>query len=95
MTADDEPLRKAVARAPSALLRGRNPGEDQAGLLAGLRTQLRRVMADAPVSGSAVEAIAVRARLAALRDDEMSKLEARLRADDAPEGRHEGSDGLA
>jgi hypothetical protein len=43
-----------------------------------LRSQLDEVLAEAPINGNAVEAIAFRARLAALCDAEIARLEARV-----------------
>jgi hypothetical protein len=43
-----------------------------------LRWQLKQLLAEAPISGTALEEVASRARLAALSDAEIAKLEARV-----------------
>jgi hypothetical protein len=71
-------LEGALAVAFEAVLRRREGGQDQAEMLRLLRRQLEEVLAKAPINGNALEAIAFRARLAALCDAEIAKLEARV-----------------
>jgi hypothetical protein len=71
-------LERALAVALDAVLRRKAAGQDQVETLKALRWQMGRVLAEAPVTGDALEAIAFRARLAALCDAEIAKLEARV-----------------
>jgi hypothetical protein len=71
-------LAQALAVALDAVLRRRAAGQDRVELLKRLRSQLEKVLTEAPVTGDALEAIAFRARLAALCDAEIAKLEARV-----------------
>jgi hypothetical protein len=71
-------LERALAVVFEAVLRRREGGQDQAKMLRLLRSQLDEVLAEAPINGNAMEAIAFRARLAALCDAEIARLEARV-----------------
>jgi hypothetical protein len=71
-------LAQALAVAFDVVLRRRAAGHDRVELLKRLRSQLERVLTEAPITGDALEAIAFRARLAALCDAEIAKLEARV-----------------
>ncbi|WP_424140333.1 hypothetical protein [Roseomonas chloroacetimidivorans] len=71
-------LEQALATALQTVLRQRAAVEGQAETLKILRSQLGKVLAEAPFEGDAIETIAVRARLAALCDAEITKLEARV-----------------
>ncbi len=70
-------LEQAVAVALETVVRRREVRQDQAEMLRVLRRQLGQVLAEAPVRGNALDGIAFRARLAALLEDEIGKLEAR------------------
>jgi hypothetical protein len=69
-------LKQAVVVAIEAVLSRRGLGRDQAEMLRILRQQLGQVLAEAPVRGDAVDGIAFRARLAALSNAEIDRLEA-------------------
>jgi hypothetical protein len=71
-------LEQALASALGAVLRRREGGQDQAKILRHLSSQLEEVLAKALINGNTVEAIAFRARFAALRHAEIAKLEARV-----------------
>jgi hypothetical protein len=71
-------LEHALTVAFETVLRRREGGQGQAKMLRLLRSQLEEVLAEAPINGNALEAIALRARLAALCDAELAKLEARV-----------------
>lgn len=65
---------RAVAGALDVILKRTAPGERLA-LIRTLRAQMEQVLAEAPVTGDPVEAIAMRTRLAALFDAEFTRLE--------------------
>jgi hypothetical protein len=71
-------LEQALATALHTVLRQRAAVGGQAETLKILRRQLGKVLAEAPFEGDAIEAIAFRARLAALCGTEIAKLEARV-----------------
>jgi hypothetical protein len=71
-------LEQALAVAIDAVLMRRAVGQSQAETLKVLRWQLEMALAEAPVTGDALDAIAFRARLAALCDAEITRLEARV-----------------
>jgi hypothetical protein len=61
-----------------AVLRRREGGQDQAEMLRPLRLQLEQLLVEASINGNAVEAIALRARLAAVCEAGIARLEARV-----------------
>jgi hypothetical protein len=71
-------LERALAVAFEAVLRRRRGRQDQAEMLRLLRWQLEQLLVEAPINGNALEAIVFRARLAALCEDGIAKLEARV-----------------
>jgi hypothetical protein len=71
-------LEQALAVAIDMVLRRRAAGQSRAETLKALRWQLEMALAEAPVTGDALDAIAFRARLAALCDAEITRLEARV-----------------
>jgi hypothetical protein len=71
-------LERALAVALDAMLRRRVAGQGQVETLKTLRWQMDRVLTEAPITGDTLEAIAFRARLAALCGAELAKLEARV-----------------
>jgi hypothetical protein len=71
-------LEQALATALHTVLRQRAAVGGQAETLKILRSQLEKVLTEAPISKDALEAIAFRARLAALCDAEITRLEARV-----------------
>lgn len=64
----------SIAGALEAMLRRTEAG-DRLGLIRTLRAQMERVLAEAPVRGDPLKAIALRTRLAALFDAEFTRLE--------------------
>ncbi|TPG37703.1 hypothetical protein EAH89_29925 [Roseomonas nepalensis] len=74
-----EDLQKVVARAVAGaldvMLKRTAPGE-RLTLIRTLRAQMEQVLAEAPLTGDPVEAIAMRTRLAALFDAEFTRREA-------------------
>jgi hypothetical protein len=74
----DDRLEQALAIAVQTVLKRRSAIGEQAETLKVLRWQLEKVLAQAPISGDALEAIAFRARLAALCEAEIAKVEARV-----------------
>ncbi|HEY8613974.1 MAG TPA: hypothetical protein VIL69_22160 [Roseomonas sp.] len=71
-------LERAVAEAVGAVLRRRGADQDLAEILHLLRRQLGKVLAEAPVSGDALDEIVLRARLASLFDAEITRHEAQV-----------------
>jgi hypothetical protein len=79
--ASEDGLEKAVAVALEVVLR-RGEGEyERAEMLKVLRWQLGHVLAKTPVEGDALQAIAFRARLAALFNAEFDRCEAQIGSD--------------
>ncbi|WP_140885421.1 hypothetical protein [Muricoccus nepalensis] len=78
-TQSGEDLARMVAAslqgALEAMLR-RNTESGRLPLIRTLRSQMERVLAEAPVTGDPVKAIALRTRMAALFDAEFSRMEA-------------------
>ncbi len=71
-------LEHALVGALDAVLARRATGQDRVELLKGLRSQLEKVLTEAPISEDALAAIAFRVRLAALCDAEITRLERAL-----------------
>jgi hypothetical protein len=71
-------LERALAVAIDMVLRRRAAGQSRAETLKVLRWQLEMALAEAPITGDTLDAIAFRARLAALCDAEITRLEARV-----------------
>jgi hypothetical protein len=71
-------LEQALAAAMDMVLRRREAGQSRAETLKVLRWQLETALAEAPVTGNALDEIAFRARLAALCAAEITRLEARV-----------------
>jgi hypothetical protein len=71
-------LEQALAVAIEMVLKRRAAGQSQAETLKVLRWQLETVLAEAPITGDTLGTIAFRARLAALCDAEITRLEARV-----------------
>ena len=71
----DRMVAASIAGALEAMLRRTEAG-DRLELIRTLRAQMERVLAEAPVRGDPMKAIALRTRLAALFDAEFTRLEA-------------------
>jgi hypothetical protein len=71
-------LKQALALTLEAVLRRREGGQDQAEMLRLLRRQIEQLLVEAPINGNTLEAIAFRARFAALCEAEIARLEARV-----------------
>jgi hypothetical protein len=71
-------LEQAIALALDKVLRRREAGQSRAEALKVLRWQPETAIAEAPVTGDTLGAIAFRARLAALCAAEITRLEARV-----------------
>ena len=84
MMPDDEALRRAIAASLAILVDRRGRAGHPLGMLEEVRQDLNRAMVSAPMSGCPVSGIAVRARLAALFDEEIGKIETRLQAGEMP-----------
>ncbi|WP_043839193.1 PilZ domain-containing protein [Muricoccus aerilatus] len=72
----DDSLSLVVAEALKRMLTGREPAQAPAELLQTLRWQLAKVLAEAPMTGGDVAEIDLRARLACVFEQEISKQEA-------------------
>ncbi|WP_084698587.1 PilZ domain-containing protein [Muricoccus aerilatus] len=73
---DDDCLSQAVAEALKRILAGSEPALAPAELLQTLRWQLARVLAEAPITGDGVVGIELRARLACVFEQEITRKEA-------------------
>lgn len=75
----EDGLEQMVAASLAGALEGmlsRSEEEDRLALIRTLRSQMARVLAEAPIKGDAVKAIALRTRMAALFKAEFTRMEA-------------------
>ena len=83
----EDGLEQMVAASLAGALEGmlrRNEEGDRLSLIRTLRSQMARVLAEAPIKGDPVKAIALRTRMAALFEAEFARMEAAARKREQP-----------